>query len=321
MKPTFSIYRNLPRYNSSAATALTIGNFDGVHLGHQAILHRLQKEAQRRDLVPSVMTFSPHPRAFFAERAQRPELYPAQINPLRDKLQKLAEHGAQQIILQRFNHAFATLSPQHFIEELLIKGLRVQWLLIGEDFKFGHKRQGNVEQLKAAGRQHGFVVESIEDVVDPVGQRISSSDVRTALAQGNLAAAHAHLGYRYCISGHVIHGQKLGRTIGYPTLNLAVPPRCAARTGVYIVKLHGLADQPMAGVASLGVRPTVVDAGRLLLEVHLLDRDVNAYGKLVKVEFLHFVRNEEKFPDLQTMMAAIDNDARSAREYFASHGL
>lgn len=321
MKPTFSIYRNLPRYNSSAASALTIGNFDGVHLGHQAILHRLNQEAQQRDLIPSVMTFSPHPRAFFAERAQRPELYPAQVNTLRDKLQKLAEHGAQQIILQRFNHAFATLSPQEFIEDLLIKGLQVKWLLIGQDFKFGHKRQGDVELLKAAGAKQGFIVERIEDVVDAVGQRISSSDVRTALAQANLAAAQAHLGYPYCISGHVIHGQKLGRTIGYPTLNLLVPPRCAARTGVYIVKLHGLADQPMAGIASLGVRPTVEDAGRLLLEVHLLDRDVNAYGKLIKVEFLQFVRNEEKFPDLQTMMAAIDTDARSAREYFASHGL
>lgn len=321
MKPTFSIYRNLPRYNSSAASALTIGNFDGVHLGHQAILQRLHHEAQQRNLIPSVMTFSPHPRAFFAERAQRPELYPAQINTLRDKLQKLAEHGAQQVVVQRFTHSFASLSPQQFIEDLLIQGLNVKWLLIGEDFKFGHQRQGTIEQLKAAGAEHNFTVESIEDVVDDVGQRISSSDVRIALAQGNLAAAHSYLGYTYCVSGHVIHGQKLGRTIGYPTLNLLVPPRCAARTGVYIVKLYGLADQPMAGVASLGVRPTVEDAGRLLLEVHLLDRDVNAYGKLIKVEFLQFVRNEEKFPDLQTMMAAIDTDACSAREYFASHGL
>lgn len=321
MKPTFTIYRNLPRFNTSAASAVTIGNFDGVHLGHQAILQRLNSAAQQHKLIPTVITFSPHPRAFFANKAQRPELYPAQINTLRDKLQTLATHGAQQIVLQRFNAEFASLQAAIFISELLVQGLNTKWLLVGKDFRFGHQRQGDIELLRQAGAIYGFQVETIADIPDINGQRISSSEIRTALARGNLDQAKALLGQPYQISGHVIHGQKLGRTIGYPTLNVAVPARCAARSGVYIVKLHGLSDQPLPGIASLGVRPTVVDAGRLLLEIHILDRDVDAYGKLVNVEFLQFVRNEEKFPDLQTMMTAIDDDARSAREYFASHGL
>lgn len=321
MKPTFTIYRHLPRCDTNAPSAVTIGNFDGVHRGHQAILHRLRDEAQQRALLPTVMTFNPHPRAFFAKKAQRPELYPAQINTLRDKLQLLARHGAKQIIMPHFNNAFATLQAQAFIEKLLVKGLNTKWLLVGKDFKFGHQRQGSIELLQQAGDKYGFEVVSMADIPDLKGQRISSSDIRTALARGNLKQAHELLGHPYSISGHVIHGQKLGRTIGYPTLNVPISPHCAAQSGVYIVYVHGLAAQPLAGIASLGVRPTVTDAGKLLLEVHILDRKLDAYGKLVNVEFLQFVRNEEKFPDLQTMMTAIDNDARSAREYFASHGL
>lgn len=321
MKPAFTLYRHLPRYNSTAASAVTIGNFDGVHRGHQAILHRLHNEAQQRDLIPTVMTFSPHPRAFFAHRAQRPELYPAQINTLRDKLQALVCAGMEQIVLQPFNERFASLEPAAFIEQLLLSGLNTKWLLVGNDFKFGHQRKGNINTLREAGAKYGFEVETIADIPDLLGQRISSSDIRTALAKGQLERAAELLGHNYQISGHVIHGQKLGRTIGYPTLNVAVPNQCAARSGVYIVKLHGLDHTPLAGVASLGRRPTVTEAGRLLLEVHILDRSIDAYGKLVTVEFLQFVRNEEKFSDLQTMMAAIDQDACSAREYFASHGL
>lgn len=321
MKPTFTIYRNLPRCNTDAASAVTIGNFDGVHRGHQAILHRLTNEARQHQLLPTVMTFSPHPRAFFAKKANRPELYPAQINTLRDKLHGLAVHGAQQIVLQRFNADFANLQAEEFISQLLVKGLNTKWLLVGQDFKFGHQRQGDTDLLRKAGALHGFHVETIADIPDLKGQRISSSDIRTALARGNLAQAENLLGHAFNISGHVIHGKKLGRTIGYPTLNIPVPTHCAARSGVYIVKLHGLGNAPLPGIASLGVRPTVADAGKLLLEVHILDRTLDAYGKLVNVEFLQFVRNEEKFPDVQTMLTAINDDAHRAREYFASHGL
>lgn len=311
----------MPRRDSTARSAVTIGNFDGVHLGHQAILHRLNEAARQRGLSSCVMTFTPHPRAFFAQRGQRPELIPTQISGLRDKVEALRQCGIEQIYLARFNQDMADMSAAAFIEDILVRGLNTGWLLVGEDFRYGHKRAGDIAMLREAGRRHGFEVETLQDVPDADGRRISSSEVRTALAVGQLDRARALLGKPFHISGHVIHGQKLGRDIGYPTLNIRVPEHCAARSGVYVVLAHGLDAQPMPGIASLGVRPTVQDQGRLLLEVHLLDRQLNAYGKLARIEFLEFVRDEEKFPDLITMIAAIDNDAQRARDYFASNGL
>jgi riboflavin kinase/FMN adenylyltransferase len=321
VKPIPRIYRTLPRYDSRRPSAVTIGNFDGVHRGHQTILARVSQLASERDLAPTVMTFTPHPRAYFAARGQRPELIPTQISSLRDKVWALARLKVEQLALERFNQALADMSPEAFIKDLLVKGLNTRWLLVGEDFRYGHKRAGDVQLLRRAGLEYGFEVETIADVVDEHGYRISSSEVRTALAVGNLERAEHLLGHAYRISGHVIHGQKLGRTIGYPTLNLRVPSLCAARSGVYIVRAHGLAEQPINGVASLGVRPTVTDSGLVMLEVHLLDCRVDAYGKLTRIEFLKYLRDEEKFPDLPTMIAAIDNDAQSARDYFALHGL
>lgn len=321
MKPSFKIYRHLPRHDSQSASAVTIGNFDGVHRGHQAILRRVVHEAAERSFVPTVMTFQPHPRAFFAQRGQRPELIPTQISSLRDKAWALCRLHIQQLVLQRFNQQLADMPAEAFIEDLLVRGLGTRWLLVGEDFRYGHKRMGDVDLLRRAGLRHGFDVDTISDVVDDHGYRISSSEVRTALAVGNLDRAERLLGHTYRISGHVIHGQKLGRTLGYPTLNIRVPTLCAAHSGVYVVRAHGLADQPLNGVASLGVRPTVTDTGRIMLEVHLLDRHVDAYGKLTQIEFLKHLRDEEKFPDLPAMIAAIDNDAQSARDYFALHGL
>lgn len=300
---------------------MTIGNFDGVHRGHQAILSLVQQRAAQRQLVPTVMTFAPHPRAFFAGRAQRPELIPTQINSLRDRLTSLAGQGMQHIALLRFNQALADMSAHDFITQLLVRGLNTRWLLVGEDFRFGQKRSGDIELLRTAGLNYGFDVETLRDVPDEQGQRISSSQLRTALAVGNLERARELLGKPYSLSGHVIHGQKLGRNLGYPTLNIKVPDHCALRSGIYVVRAHGLDGSPLNGVASLGVRPTVADAGRLLLEVHLFDCSIDAYGKLACIEFLQFLRDEEKFPDLPTMIAAIDNDARSARDYFAFHGL
>lgn len=321
MNTPFKIYRHLPRYDSEAQSAVTIGNFDGVHRGHQTILRRVVQEAAQRNIASTVMTFLPHPREFFAQRGQRPELVPTQISSLRDKVWAIKRLQIQQLVLQRFNQGLADMPAEDFINQLLVHGLRTRWLLVGEDFRYGHKRMGDVAMLRRAGRQHGFQVETISDVVDEHGYRISSSEVRTALAVGNLERAERLLGHTYRISGHVVHGQKLGRTLGYPTLNVRVPSLCAARSGVYVVRAHGLADAPLNGVASLGVRPTVEDAGRIMLEVHLLDQRVDAYGKLTQIEFLQYLRDEEKFPDLPTMIAAIDNDAQSARDYFALHGL
>lgn len=321
MKTAPDIYRTLPRHDSRRPSAVTIGNFDGVHRGHQAILARVRAMADKRDLASTVMTFEPHPRAYFAQRGQRPELMPTQISSLRDKVAALTDHHIEQLALLRFNQALADMSAQDFIKRLLVDGLNTRWLLVGEDFRYGHKRTGDIDLLRSAGRQFGFEVETIADVADEHGHRISSSELRTALAVGNLERAEHLLGHSYSISGHVVHGQKLGRSIGYPTLNLRVPARCALRSGVYTVRVHGLDAQALRGVASLGVRPTVSHGGRLLLEVHVLDCQLSAYGKLACIEFLDFLRDEEKFPDLPTMIAAIDNDAQSARDYFTLHGL
>lgn len=321
MKNILNVYRQLPRFNCNAPSAVTIGNFDGVHLGHQAILSQLAQHARPHHWRPTVITFDPHPRAYFARRAQRPELVPTQIYGLRDKLSALHHHGVEQVVLQKFRQTLADMSPQDFIENLLVKGLNTRWLLVGEDFRFGSKRSGDIHMLRQAGQRHGFQVETVTDIADPQGQRISSSEVRTALAVGNLQRACNLLGQPFCVTGHVIHGQKLGRQIGYPTLNLKVPANFALRSGIYVVRVRGLSHNVLPGIASLGVRPTVTESGRLLLEVHILDQRVDAYGKLAAVEFLHYLRDEEKFPDLPTMIAAIDNDAQGARDYFATHGL
>lgn len=321
MKPSCHLYRHLPRRDTQRPSAVTIGNFDGVHRGHQAILHRVRAYAEEHDLAPSVMTFSPHPRAFFAARSGRPELAPAQVSTLRDKIQELHGHGMEQIVLARFDERLSGMAPEDFIRRLLVEGLNTRWLLVGEDFRYGFRRSGDIDLLRRTGRQYGFTVETIADIPDATGRRVSSSELRVALGAGDLERAEALLGYPYRISGHVAHGQKIGRSIGYRTLNHHVPDRCALRDGVYIVRVHGLAPQPLPGVASLGVRPTVTDQGRRVLETHLLDCDIDAYGKLSTVEFVRFLRNEEKFPDLPTLIAAIDDDARRARDHFAFHGL
>ncbi len=321
MNTELRLYRHLPRHDSTAPSAVTIGNFDGVHRGHQAILAQVREQAGVLGLVPTVMTFAPHPRAFFAHKGQRPELVPTQISSLRDKVALLAEQGMRQIVIQRFDQHLADMAAEDFIRHLLVQGLNTRWLLVGEDFRYGHKRSGDIDLLRRMGREHGYQVQTLADVTDRHGHRISSSEVRTALAVGDLDRARHLLGHPFHISGHVIHGQKLGRTLGFPTMNLRVAERCAARSGIYVVQVYGLAERALPAVASLGVRPTVEDRGRVLLEAHLLDETVNAYGKLVRIEFLQKLRDEEKFPDLPSLTAAIAEDARNARAYFAVHGL
>ncbi|AMG88477.1 bifunctional riboflavin kinase/FAD synthetase [Bordetella parapertussis] len=321
MKPSLRIYRYPPPPSQRTPCALTIGNFDGVHLGHQAILARVRQEARARGLVPAVMTFEPHPREYFATLNRRPELAPTRISGLRDKLQALAAAGIEQVAVERFDARLAEMSANAFIEDLLVAGLQTRWLLVGEDFRYGHKRSGDIDLLREAGLAHGFEVCTLADITDRQGHRISSSEVRTALAVGDLDRAAQLLGQPFHISGHVIHGRKLGRELGFPTMNLRVAPRCATRSGIYVVRVLGLQDRPLPAVASLGVRPTVEDRGRVLLEAHLLDESLDAYGKLVRVEFLHKLRDEEKFADLPSLTAAIAQDAQNARAYFAVHGL
>lgn len=306
-------------------TALTIGNFDGVHCGHAHLLCRLKKAADERGLACGVMTFTPHPREYFARLNQRPELIPTRISTLRDKVCALQHHGTDFVALSHFTEALAHTSPADYIEEILIKRLKVRYLLVGQDFRFGHRREGDVALLRSYGAEHGFEVEYIDDVNDTEGNRFSSTELRNALSFGDINSATQYLGRNYSISGRVQHGKKLGRTLGYPTLNIRVMPHCAIRSGIYVVKVRGLAAEPnspaIAGIASLGVRPTVDENGEVLLEVHLLDTNIDAYGKLVSVEFLQHVRDEEKFPDLETLVSAMNNDLDTARIYFDQHGL
>lgn len=309
------VFRGLPNDRARAPCALTIGNFDGVHLGHQALLARVRAAASRLGIEAAVMTFEPHPREFFAARMGDLSKAPTRIANLRDKLESLSGAGIDRVIVEHFNAHFASITPEDFTRGVLAEGLHVKWLMVGEDFCYGAKRAGNVAMLKEAGRRHGFEVETLPTVMHG-DRRISSSAVRAALAEGDLATARELLGHSYYISGHVIHGQKLGRTLGFPTLNLRVTHR-PSLSGIFVVQVHGLADRALPAVASMGVRPTVDDSGRVLLEVHLFDYADTCYGKLVRVEFLEKIRDEETFDDLATLTAAIARDASLARDYFA----
>ncbi|WP_332878301.1 bifunctional riboflavin kinase/FAD synthetase [Massilia sp. S19_KUP03_FR1] len=308
------VFRGLPNDRARAPCALTIGNFDGVHRGHQALLARVVKAASELQLEAAVMTFEPHPREFFAARSGDLSRAPTRIANLRDKLESLSSAGIDRVIVEHFNEQFASMSPQDFTKRVLVDGLHVKWLMVGEDFCYGARRAGNVQMLAEAGREYGFHVETLPAVMHDA-TRISSSAVRSALGAGDFARTGDLLGHPYAISGHVIHGQKLGRTLGFPTLNLRVTHR-PALAGIFVVLVHGLDAVPMPAVASLGKRPTVDDSGRMLLEVHLLDVARSCYGQLVRVEFLEKLRDEEKYDGLAALTAAINHDADQARAYF-----
>jgi len=309
------VFRGLPNAASRAACALTIGNFDGVHRGHQALLARVREAATRLGVEAAVMTFEPHPREFFARLSGDLSKAPTRIANLRDKLQSLENAGVDRVIVEHFSAHFAGMSPEDFVEKVLVQGLHVKWLMVGEDFCYGSRRAGNVATLMEAGKKYGFQVETLPTVMNE-GTRISSSAVRAALAASDFALAAQLLGHPYAVSGHVAHGKKLGRTIGFPTLNLRVAHKRPAISGVFVVQVHGLADRPLPGVASLGVRPTVEDEGRVLLETYLFDYNEQCYGKVVRVEFLKKLRDEEKYVDIPTLTAAIERDAQQAREFF-----
>ncbi|CAM3733408.1 bifunctional riboflavin kinase/FAD synthetase [Polynucleobacter brandtiae] len=309
-----NVFRGPTSFFAGPACALTIGNFDGVHRGHAALLQQLKVDAKARGLVSCVMTFEPHPKEFFS-----PEQAPPRILNLRDKLAAFAELGIDRVVVEHFNAAFARLTPEEFVSEIIVKRLNAKWILIGDDFCYGAKRAGNFASLKTAGEKYGFAVSSINTVSEN-GIRISSSALRQALANGEMERASKLLGRPYGISGHVIHGQKLGRTLGFPTLNLAVAShlhhRKPATSGIFVAQVLGLSDQPLPAVASLGVRPTVEDAGRVLLETHIFDYNADIYGKVITVELLEKIRDEAKYADLDALTKAIASDAAHARNYF-----
>ena len=266
------------------------------------------------------MTFEPHPREYFARLQGDSSSAPARIANLRDKLRALALAGIDRVIVEHFNAHFAGLSPEDFIAQILVDGLHVKWLMVGADFCFGARRAGNVAHLIEAGARYGFEVATLPAVEDG-GVRISSSATRAALRAGDFDVAERMLGHAYAISGHVIHGKKLGRTIGFPTLNLAVTHSHPALSGIYAVQVHGISERPLPGVASIGVRPTVDDSGRVLLETHLFDFSGDCYGKLIQVEFLQKLRDEETYVDVPTLTAAIARDADQARAIFRQRAI
>lgn len=315
------IIRHLPAWPPVAASALTIGNLDGVHLGHLAMLDRVRLAAQERRLTPSVLTFHPHPRTYFAQIQGVPHQAPLKINGFRDKLGRIAAAGIEQIALLRFNAVMAQMPPEEFVRKLLVEQLQMRWLMVGPDFRFGHRRSGDIELLARMAPELGFELEVLSEVSDQDGQRISSSQVRQAMQAGDMSRVANLLGQPWRVTGRVLHGKKLGRTLGFPTLNLKVSDNTAARFGIYVVRVHGLGPAPLPGIASLGKRPTVDDDLGVLLETHILDANIDAYGKLVSVELLQHVRDEQKFPDLTSLTAAMQGDRQHAKDYFAHHGL
>lgn len=294
--------------------ALTIGTFDGVHRGHEAILDRVAAEAAALGVPSCVLTFEPHPREFFS-----PASAPARLTRLREKLEWFAQAGIARTHVARFDAKLAALSPERFLEEMVVQGLQAAWLLVGKDFRFGARRAGDFALLARAADRHGFALEAMPDVTQG-GERVSSSGIRTALEAGDLEGAAALLGRRYTMSGRVAHGEGLGRKLGYPTANLPLRRR-PPLSGIFVVEAElEETEQRLRGAASVGTRPTIREHARPLLEVHLLDFEGDLYGRHLRVTFLERLRGEQKFDGLEALRAAIAADVARTREYFARHG-
>ena len=287
----------------------TIGNFDGVHLGHRAVFQRLSAQGRSLGLPTAVITFEPQPMEFFA-----PERAPARLTRLREKLDALQHCGIERVALLPFGPRLAAMGARDFVRELLVDGLGVRFLLVGDDFRFGHGRQGDYALLEAMGRDYGFAVEDLNTVTHG-GERISSTRIREALARGDLGQARHLLGRPYRICGRIGHGDKRGRTIGYPTANINLHRRVSPLRGVYAVMVDGVADRPWPGVANIGTRPTVTGDTRYLLEVHLFDLSSDLYGRHAQVEFRLKLRDEQRFDSFPALKAQIDRDAAAARAF------
>ncbi len=337
------VFRGFHHPGVAAACALTIGNFDGVHRGHQAMLALLVSEARHRGLPSCVLTFEPHPRDYFAGRSGNAALAPARIGTLRDKLTELACCGVDQVVVLPFDARRAAQTAEDFIGDVLVRGLGTRYVLTGDDFQFGARRGGDYALLDRAGAERGFEVARMNsyEISDPQGRlrpgsgaaagpgtglRVSSSAVREALQQGRMDDAAQLLGRPYAISGHVVHGAKLGRDLGFRTLNMRFAHWKPAASGIFAVRVHGLDGEPIEGVANLGVRPSLdprdVNGGRVLLETHCLRwpgrlGSEGAYGKIARVELLHKLHDELKYDGLDALRAGIARDCDDARAFFA----
>jgi riboflavin kinase/FMN adenylyltransferase len=302
------VFRGFSR-SAPRATALTIGNFDGVHRGHRALLQRLRAAAESGYLLPAVLSFEPHPREFFF-----PSSAPARLSVLREKLEMFAAEGVALCCIVRFDAGLAALSAEEFIARI-VGGLKTRCLLVGDDFRFGAGREGSFATLCAAGERHGFRVERMESVMVD-GERVSSSAVRAALAAGEMHRATRLLGHPYSIDGRVVHGDKLGRDLGFATANISIKHDHPPLSGVFAVEVHGIGDEVYPGVANLGIHPSARRLTRPLLEVHLLDFCADIYGAHLSVRFRHKLRDETRFPSFAALRAQIAQDVESARQYF-----
>ncbi len=294
------------------SVALTIGNFDGVHLGHQGLLNSLREAAQQRELKTAVVIFEPHPREFFT-----PQQAPTRLTSLREKLEILGESGIDRVYICRFNAHFAQISAADFMQTLHEK-LAVKFVLIGDDFRFGKGRIGDFALMEKTAAQHGFVVQAVSSVRQD-GVRISSTAVRAALAAGQMELAQRYLGRRYRISGRVEHGDGMGKRLGFPTANIQLKHNRPPLSGIFVVQVQGDQLKPTRGVASLGVRPTVRQDGKPVLEAHLFDFSGDLYSKHLRVDFLHKLRDEEKYPDMETLQRHIALDVNNAKQWFQQH--
>jgi len=306
------VYRSIPE-RATTSTILTIGNFDGVHRGHQALLQRLTAHARKLGLPAAVLTFEPHPREFFA-----PEQAPARLTSLREKLNLLEGSGIDQVYVCRFDARVAALSAETFIRNVLVRGLSPRHLMIGDDFRFGKGRAGDFALLERAGVAHRFGVEAMP-TLDWEGERVSSSAVREALEEGDIEHAGRLLGRSYCIAGRVVAGERIGRQLGFPTANVQLKRKRVPLAGVFAVTVAGIPGDAQArpGAASLGVRPTLGAGLKPVLEVHLLDFERNIYGAHVTVNFLHRLRDEAKYNSLDALKSQIALDVVDTRNYFA----
>lgn len=305
-----------PRHQGCAAT---IGNFDGVHLGHQKVINAVCAEAQKSQRPSCVISFEPLPVEFFAPSDKTP----TRLTHLREKYRALQQQNVQQLLVLPFDQKLANTTAADFIQHVLIDGLKVKHLLVGDDFRFGHNREGDFSRLKLASDQHGFTLQR-SDTHRHTNERISSTRIRNLLLDGNLDTAATLLGRHYALQGRVEYGAQLGRTIGFPTANIGLRNRKLPLRGVFAVRVSiepELREQSkptvaLSGIANLGKKPTV-DGTRVTLEVHLLDYSADLYGKRLRVEFLHRIRDEKKFDSFDELKQAIANDETSARQWFA----
>ena len=312
-----TIKRGGGRSGLAAGIGLTIGNFDGVHRGHHAMLQRLVAKARMLQLPSCALTFEPHPREYFetANAQARAIPAPTRLTRLREKLELIAEAGIDRVHILRFDARLAALDAVRFIEDVLLRGLGARWLLVGRDFRFGARRTGDFALLESAAARLQFGLEAMPEVTN-AGERVSSSAVRAALAAGELGRAARLLGREYTMSGRVAHGEKLGRKLGFATANIVLRRR-PPLAGVFAVEAElEETHRVLRGVASVGRRPTVEDNAAPLLEVHLFDWSEDIYGRHLRVKFLEKLRDEEKYDGLEALRSAISRDAAQARNYF-----